>query len=194
MSGKYQKFVEKISAVDERISSALRIKDQNSVQFRIAAFFAHSGDSWIWCSVLFVLWLFSHSEQERMLAWWGGTIALTALVVFFLKRIIARSRPAGDWGTVYRRTDPYSFPSGHAVRAGLILVLAFNTFDSPIILIAFCLWAFLMILSRVATGVHYFLDILGGFFLGLIIGHIWMLLQPWIFSTFAVLFDKSTWF
>ena len=129
-----------------------------------------------------------------MLAWWGGTIALTALFVFFLKRLIARARPEGEWGKVYRNSDPYSFPSGHAVRAGLIVMLAFHTFDDPFILSAFCVWAVLMILSRVATGVHYLFDVLAGFVFGLIIGMIWMLLQPFIFSTFSVLFDRSKWF
>ncbi len=119
---------------------------------------------------------------------------MTALFVFILKRIIARTRPAGDWGNVYRKTDPYSFPSGHAVRAGLIVMLAFNTFRDPVVLAVFCLWAILMILSRVATGVHYFFDVIGGFVIGILIGFLWMKLQPVIYTEFAFLFDKSAWF
>ena len=90
----------KISAADERISSSLRISDRESLRFRIAAVLAHSGDSWFWCGALFCLWLFSSGERERTLADWGGSIAFTALLVFFLKRIIARTRPEGEWGGV----------------------------------------------------------------------------------------------
>ena len=194
MEGKLRIIAKKFSELDERISAALRIKDQKSLLFRIAALIAHSGDSWIWCGVLFVFWLFASGERERTLAWWGGTIAVTAVFVFILKRLIARARPAGEWGGIYRRTDPYSFPSGHAVRAGLIVMLAFGTFGEGALSAAFCVWALLMILSRVATGGHYFFDILAGFLLGLLIGRGWMALQPWFFDTFAVLFDKSAWF
>ena len=162
MAGK-DSLLQKLGAADERISNSLRITDQKSLQFRIAAILAHSGDSWLWCGVLFVIWLFSGGERERTTAYWGGSIALTALFIFVLKRLIARSRPEGDWGTVYRRSDPYSFPSGHAVRAGLIVMLAFDTFQDPLLLCAFCVWALLMIWARVATGVHYLMDICAGF-------------------------------
>ncbi len=191
---KWRKISEKCSLIDERISSRLRIVDAHSFAFQLAAVTAHSGDSWIWCGILFVFWLFADGERERTLAWWGGTIAVTAVLVFILKRIIARTRPEGEWGAVYRRTDPYSFPSGHAVRAGLIVMLAFSTFPGTAIPYIFCLWAVLMILSRVATGVHYFFDVSAGFLLGLLVGWAWMALQPWFFSAFPVLFDKSAWF
>ena len=184
----------KFKEADEIISAALRIDDKNSFLFRIAAFFAHSGDSWLWCGVLFVLWLFSSGDKERIYAYWGGSIAVTALFVFFLKRIIARARPAGDWGNIYRKGDPYSFPSGHSVRGGLILVLAANTFNNPWIVCLFAIWAVLMVLSRVATGVHYFFDVLAGFFLGLLIGWFWVSIQPILFTKFPFLFDKSLWF
>lgn len=184
----------KLKEIDELISSKLRIDNKNSLLFRIAALFAHSGDSWIWCGVLFILWIFSSEEKERILAYWGGAIAVTAVFVFILKRIIARTRPAGDWGNVYRKTDPYSFPSGHSVRGGLILVLAANTFDQPWIICLFAVWAILMVLSRVATGVHYFFDVLAGFFLGLLIGWFWVLLQPFLFARLPFLFNKSSWF
>ena len=188
------KMLDWLNKTDEKISSAIRIDNQNSLLFKIAALLAHSGDSWIWCGVLFILWLFSSGERERVLAFWGGSIAATALFVFILKRIIARTRPEGEWGSVYRKTDPYSFPSGHSVRGGLILVLAINTFDQPWIICVFAVWTVLMVLSRVATGVHYFFDVLAGFLLGLLIGWGWVLLQPFFYSRFSFLFYKSSWF
>ena len=189
-----KKMLDWLNKTDEKISSAIRIDNQNSLLFKIAALLAHSGDSWIWCGVLFILWLFSSGERERVLAFWGGSIAATAVFVFILKRIIARTRPEGEWGSVYRKTDPYSFPSGHSVRGGLILVLAIDTFNQPWIICVFTVWAVLMVLSRVATGVHYFFDVLAGFLLGLLIGWGWVLLQPFFYSRFSFLFYKSSWF
>lgn len=186
--------IQKITEFDEKISSSLRIVPQEGFLFKTAALIAHSGDSWIWCGVLFILWVFSSGDRERTIAYWGGTIALTACFVFILKRVIARTRPEGEWGNVYRKTDPYSFPSGHAVRGGLILMLAVQTFSQKWIILLFVVWAILMILSRVATGVHYFLDVIAGFLIGLLIGWFWILLWPYIHSKFYVLFDKSLWF
>lgn len=186
--------LQKIQQLDESLSAKLRIVPQSGPFFKTAAFIAHTGDSWIWCGILFIFWLISHGEQERILAYWGGSIALTACFVFVLKRLIARTRPQGEWGNVYRKTDPYSFPSGHSVRAGLILILAIHSFHQPALIFLFALWAILMIWSRVATGVHYLLDVLAGFLLGLLIGEFWIWIQPWVFKNFAVLFNKSAWF
>jgi undecaprenyl-diphosphatase len=63
-------------------------------------------------------------------------------------------------------TDPHSFPSGHAARAFLIaaLVVAWGpSWLVPIIV----LWAPLAALARVAMGLHYLSDIVGGAVLGL---------------------------
>lgn len=194
MRGSSVSFFNRISVFDEKASAALGIEPQEGALFKLAAVIAHSGDSWFWCGALFIFWLFSSGDRERTIAYWGGSIALTACFVFVLKRVIARTRPEGEWGNVYRKTDPYSFPSGHAVRGGLILMLAVNTFEQKWVIAIFAVWAVLMILSRVATGVHYFLDVLGGFFLGLLIGWFWFAVQPFIYQHFSVLFDKSSWF
>lgn len=93
-----------------------------------------------------------------------------------LKFSIRRRRPEGQWGAIYRNTDPHSFPSGHAARATLLVVLTFAW--GPIWLaILLLIWAPLVALARVALGVHYLSDILAGAGLGLVFGVIGILTQ-----------------
>ena len=179
---------------DQTITENLRRSFSQGVVLRIAKVLAHSGDSWLWCGGLFFLWVFSEGETERTLVFWAGAIGFTALFVFFLKKLIARKRPDGDWGEVYRKGDPYSFPSGHAVRAGLITVLAFGTFGFSFVSFLFTLWAIFMSLSRVVTGLHYVFDISFGFLLGIVLGAAWLNFQPWIYESFSIFFDRSLWF
>lgn len=51
-----------------------------------------------------------------------------------------------------------------------------------------------MTLSRVIMGVHYFSDIVAGILLGLAIGTLVVVLQPFTYQVFPWLFDRSQWF
>ena len=52
-------------------------------------------------------------------SWRSGILILAALVLA-IKFLVRRQRPEGEWGAIYRNTDPHSFPSGHAARAVLL--------------------------------------------------------------------------
>ncbi len=184
--------INKIIIFDRKVSDSIRIHNTKSIKFRIAAVLAHSGDSWLWCAILFLFWIFAEGEKQKILAFWGISIAVTAVFIFFLKRLIPRKRPDGNWGTIYREKDPFSFPSGHAVRAGLIIMLGYK-FCPEWLFILIVVWALMMILSRVATGVHFLLDITAGLLLGLLLGCLWIIEAPWIFTKFYILFDRSLW-
>jgi undecaprenyl-diphosphatase len=96
----------------------------------------------------------------------------TAFIVQILKLAFRRHRPEGDWGKIYRKTDPHSFPSGHSARAGLLLGLGLWIGPSWLTLALF-IYTPLMALARIVMGVHYFLDVLAGYGLGLLIGTAW---------------------
>jgi undecaprenyl-diphosphatase len=93
------------------------------------------------------------------------SVLVTAAIVMLIKFTVRRRRPEGEWGGLYRKTDPHSFPSGHAARATMLavtaLILGPNWFGWLLIL-----WAPLVILARVAMGVHYLSDVLAGAMLG----------------------------
>jgi undecaprenyl-diphosphatase len=109
-----------------------------------------------------------------------------AVLVMALKFIIRRQRPEGEWGGIYRNTDPHSFPSGHAARAFMIAVVASGLGPAWLALILW-IWAPLVALARVAMGVHYASDIVAGALVGIIAGLIGLqIYQPllgWVTSS-----------
>ena len=154
---------------DNRYSRQLRYAEKPGLLRRLAALLAHSGDSWYWGLGLLIVWLAGGPAAKQLAVQLLAGIALTAVIVLALKRLIRRARPEGDWGQLYRRTDPHSFPSGHAARMTMLLVLAAALGPAWLgwLLLA---WAPLVALARVAMGVHYLSDVIGGGLLGVVIG------------------------
>ena len=69
-------------------------------------------------------WFFSNPAwREWEVVEFVGISVLAALVMG-IKFLVRRRRPEGEWGGIYRKTDPHSFPSGHAARALLLAVIA----------------------------------------------------------------------
>jgi undecaprenyl-diphosphatase len=155
--------------LDARASDRMRVAEKPGWLRSLAVFFAHSGDSWFWGLGLVILWWLGASFWKHWAVVLFVGISLLAALVLMLKFLIRRRRPEGEWGGIYRQTDPHSFPSGHAARSVLIAVLAAGL--GPVWLAALLwLWAPLVSLARVAMGVHYLSDIVAGALLGLLIG------------------------
>ena len=73
--------------------------------------------------ILIVLWLLGDNDWKEIALILAGGILVTAVLVMAVKFTIRRQRPEGEWGGMYRRTDPHSFPSGHAARAVMLAVV-----------------------------------------------------------------------
>jgi membrane-associated phospholipid phosphatase len=155
--------------LDARISDQLRVAEKPGVLRDIAIFFAHSGDSWFWGAALIILWAFGSSFWKQWVIIELVGISVLAALVMSLKFMIRRRRPEGEWGSIYRNTDPHSFPSGHAARAFMIAVVAAGLGPGWIAVILW-IWAPLVSLARVAMGVHYVSDIVAGFLVGILMG------------------------
>jgi len=161
--------------LDARFSDQLRVAEKPGFLRNIAVLFAHSGDSWFWVAALIIAWFFSNSpwKQWEVVEFCG--IGGLAAVVFIIKFLVRRERPEGDWGAIYRSTDPHSFPSGHAGRAFLIALIASALSPAGWVVLVLWIWAPLVALARVAMGVHYLSDILAGALLGILVA--WFGLQ-----------------
>src|SRR5215207_3058192 len=143
-----------IIELDAQLSKQMRVAEKPGALRAIAVFFAHSGDSWFWGAALIILWFFSSpSWREWQVVEFVG-ISLLAVLVISIKFLVKRRRPEGDWGSIYRNTDPHSFPSGHAARSFLIAVLG-SALAPPWLAILLWVWAPLVALARVSMGVHY---------------------------------------
>ncbi len=158
-----------IFQLDARLSDRLRVAEKPGLLRSLAVFFAHSGDSWFWGLALILLWWFSNSFWKQWAIVMLAGISGLAALVMGMKFVIRRRRPEGEWGSIYRNTDPHSFPSGHAARAFLIALLAAGLGPAWAALVLW-IWAPLVSLARVAMGVHYVSDIVAGLVVGILVG------------------------
>ncbi len=172
-----------ILTLDAELSKKMRIAENPGALRSAAAFFAHSGDSWFWAAGLIILWYLGNTFWKQWAAIQLGAIIIMAAIVLTVKFTVRRKRPEGDWGLMYRSTDPHSFPSGHAARSFLIAMMAI--FLGPLWLtIILVIWGPLVALARVAMGVHYLSDVLVGGLLGILGGWIGFAIYPAIYEWF----------
>lgn len=166
---------------DARWSGALRVAEKPGLLRTVCMVLAHSGDSWFWAVGLIFLYMAGSAVWKE----WALTqllwILVLAVLVMVIKFTVRRRRPEGDWGEIYRSTDPHSFPSGHAARAMLIAVIALGL--GPLWLgLLLLLWAPLVALARVAMGVHFLSDVVVGALVGILLALVGLQLSPAVFA------------
>ncbi|MBE9473408.1 MAG: phosphatase PAP2 family protein [Chloroflexi bacterium] len=161
--------LQRIQELDDRFAESSQAKEQPGFIRALAVVLAHSGDSWFWLIGLGLLWWLGADYWKQLALVMIIGIGVTALVVLLIKFTVRRSRPQGEWGKIYRSTDPHSFPSGHAARSTMLAVIALGM--GPLWLgLSLLLWAPLVGLARIILGVHYPSDILAGMALGIVMG------------------------
>ena len=180
-------FIEKFFAVDARWSERLRLKRDNQWIWPAAVFFAHSGDSWFCLLALSLIWLFGNPQWHNNAALMGVSTVAMALIVLTIKFIVRRRRPEGDWGAIYRKSDPHSFPSGHAARTALLAVMAMGLGPAWFGL-ALLVWVPAVSAARVITGLHYLSDVLVGILVGGVGGVLFLAASPYLMSVFPFAF------
>ncbi|MBQ1042861.1 MULTISPECIES: phosphatase PAP2 family protein [unclassified Micromonospora] len=118
------------------------------------------------------VWLFRRGAS-RLAAWVVVTMIAGGLLGALLKLLVGRDRP--DLLEPVARAAGYSFPSGHALNAALaagVLLLVFLPYARDSRAGRITLWAAALLvtvvtgLSRIALGVHWTSDVVGGWVLG----------------------------
>jgi len=179
--------IKKILEIDAKISSRLRLPASAKLAHSIAIFFAHSGDSWFWLAGLFIVWLLNRGRLHTVSAFLAISVLALAILVLAIKFVVRRQRPQGEWGAIYRNTDPHSFPSGHAARAVLLAVLCWALGLQPLAWIL-TLWIPLVSLARVMMGVHFLVDIIAGWMIGGVAAIGMLTIQPFLYTLLPFVF------
>lgn len=161
--------LETLLQADANISNKLRIAETPGLIRNLSAVISHSGDSWYLLLVLLIVSIVGNEFWKTRAAILMIAILATATIIMVLKFSIRRKRPEGDWGDIYRRTDPHSFPSGHAARALMLGVVGLGIGPSWFGWIL-AIWGPFVGLARVAMGVHYVSDVLAGWIVGFGLG------------------------
>ena len=185
--GERQTAFQNLLKLDARLSARLLVEEPGLLR-GLLILVGHSCDSWYWLLFLCLRLFFGSAEiRARTLFWVFGLIGL-AVFVLALKFIIRRPRPEGEWGQIYRVSDPHSFPSGHAARATAIAVMA-GVSAPPALIFALTVWAVGVGLSRVALKLHYLSDVVIGWLIGILCGwaalRLFPFVEPWLTRLFA---------
>ncbi|HIP48324.1 MAG TPA: phosphatase PAP2 family protein [Lutibacter sp.] len=92
-----------------------------------------------------------------------------------IKILFPKKRPSGQtYSNLLEKIDAGSFPSIHASRITIVYLTLFSNTESIAIKIAFISVIVLVFLSRVKLKKHFWIDVLSGFIIGVLI---WYLLQ-----------------
>jgi len=170
-----------LAQIDQKLTPTIAVARERGPLRTVALAIAHSGDSYIWAAILVAAWLLGdHTWRVRAVLTFGG-LALAEVVVILVKVTVRRKRPPGDAGAIYRRTDPYSFPSGHAARAMLLCILS-GVLGPAWAFWTILAWSPIMVASRVAIAIHYVLDVAGGLVLGVVLAAVVLGLAPAVTS------------
>ena len=148
---------------DQQWSERLRV-DGKPVWKAFATVGAHLGDGPLWLALWSVgMIYFAPPVRWQILAWVLVSI-IAASVTYAIKFTLKRPRPAEVDGFYSKGYDRHAFPSGHATRMGTLPVMGSWMFPEY----AWLFWAIslICILSRVAVGAHYLGDVVVGWFIG----------------------------
>ena len=112
--------------------------------------------------------IFFYGKKRKWLYFLLASLALSVLLSFVVKLIIARPRPSEEIYYIFFNLLNYSFPSMHAMSAFAILPLLNKMLPrlKPLWISFAALFAF----SRLYLGVHFLSDIVAGAFFGYFIG------------------------
>jgi undecaprenyl-diphosphatase len=167
---------------DNTISRRLQETAKGAWTRKILAVGAHSADAAVIVPCLFALWWLHGFSRQSIVVPVAAGFVISVVATSIIKFGVRRRRPEGEWGAIYRKTDPHSFPSGHASRTITMTLVVFAG-GWPLIGAALLLWTVFVGVSRIILGVHYLYDVLAGYLLGVGIG-----VGMWLLMAFDILF------
>ncbi|KAL4219473.1 lipid phosphatase [Mactra antiquata] len=138
------------------------------------------GIPWLFGTLVMILSVHQALHVELLINLFYGLV-IDLIVIGILKTVFRRSRPQYNEMDMFATVsiDNYSFPSGHASRAGMLACFfVLCVLDSPKWIILAIFWSFVVTLSRVLLGRHHLVDVICGYFTGifeyLLLAYLWI--------------------
>lgn len=151
--------------VDAILTPPLVVPERRRVFRAGALVLAHTGDAVVWAALLAAAWILGDVAWKGRALVTAAGLVITELVVVGIKFLVRRPRPEGRSGLIYRTMDPFSFPSGHAARAAMLIVIFAVSYPAWSVATV-SIWGPAMVLARIAIGIHFMLDVIAGVLLG----------------------------
>ena len=164
------------SVIDRTFSEEVQ-ENQNptlDILMKIASWFGYMPYSVIMVLLTAIVFYLFRYKKEALFILLTLTSGIVSTVI---KVAVDRPRPTKDMVTIIEKAGHQSFPSGHTLFYvfffGFILVLmrhlkSINVLVRIIITVLCLSLIFMVPISRVYLGAHWFTDVLGGFMLGII--------------------------
>ncbi|MEM3832681.1 MAG: phosphatase PAP2 family protein [Thermoprotei archaeon] len=126
------------------------------------------GREYFWTFVVILLWVFGKEKEKKSSILMALGFIIAIIFGEFSKMLIMQPRPSVLFYLIPEKLNDYSYPSGHALivaTGAIIALLMLPLFVSIPLLIE----AIAVSYSRIYIGVHWPIDILGGWILGIAI-------------------------
>jgi len=176
VSSRVPNFLVPLLILDKKVSSYLSVcagKDSTFASFRnhmkVIEITGH-GYPWL-AGCLGLLITFRDSWAQGILINIFVALLLDIAFVGLLKAITRRSRPSNNDMDMFATfsVDGYSFPSGHASRAVMMLFILISKCNiSPYLFSVLTFWTLFVCISRVLLGRHHAGDVIVGMLLGFV--------------------------
>ncbi|MBC8248979.1 MAG: phosphatase PAP2 family protein, partial [Anaerolineales bacterium] len=120
-------FLNRLVALDNRLSDCLTLSKQTGWQRRVAVVGAHLGDGLLWLVIGVIVFGLGKEAARHFVLRAAVPVIIAGGLTAVLKFLMRRGRPREMTGFYSTRYDRYSFPSGHATRAAcLALVFSYQ--------------------------------------------------------------------
>lgn len=141
-----------------------RLQYLNNVMIIVSKY----GREYFWLAIIILLWVFGEEKEKKV----SILMALGFIIAIILgetsKLLIAQPRPNISFHLISESPNDYSYPSGHALIVATGAIIALLTLPY-IISIPLLVESISVSYSRIYLGVHWPIDIVGGWILGLAI-------------------------
>ena len=166
---KNSSIVNNIISVDNKIIEIFGYLHLNGI-INFMEIMTYFGDWFIPVIILLCLFLFFKNKWYFYIMTCSYTLA--GLLSFITKYLINRPRPIE---ALIKMPTSYSFPSGHTLTSIVfyltlcyLITINFKDYKRYLIMLLTLILIFIIALSRVYLGVHYFSDVIGGLILGIL--------------------------